>query len=221
MNELEQLSQRIRNNPDDLEAWKGLLTLVGDPDKKRDCQEQIDRILAKHSAAPMLCPQCGGGMSVYFAGELHDKRTKCPFCGTEIEIPDTYSKISVETHTDSGQFLPGANVTVIERRADNSRAAITSDEIDQIIMDKGLAAARQELETRGLQELKIDGVARMDKSSEAYRILEEQGLKSLGKSQGAIFVTPRQVSSLFKGVTIFFMIMALITVAILLVQFLK
>ena len=47
MNDFEQLSLRIRKDSDDLDAWKALLELVDSPEKKNDCQKQIDRILAK------------------------------------------------------------------------------------------------------------------------------------------------------------------------------
>ena len=49
MNDLEQLSLRIRKDSDDLNAWKALLELVDSPKKKADCQKQIDRILDQYS----------------------------------------------------------------------------------------------------------------------------------------------------------------------------
>jgi hypothetical protein len=222
MNDFEQFSLRIRKDPDDLEAWKSILAVVNDPEKKRDCQKQIDRIIAKRQAAPIICPQCGGGMTVYFAGELHDKRAKCPYCGTYVDIPDAYSRTVVETRAGFGQLLPDTNVTVFERRADDNGMAITSDEINKLIMEKGLIAARKELETRGIKGLKIDGFSGIDKSSEANRILEEDGVKAFAKSQGAIFVTPQQANLMFKGVIIFFVILSLVEIIVFLFRiFLK
>ena len=221
MNDLEQFSQRIRKDPDDLNAWEGIMALVDDPGKKSDCQKQIDRIIMKRQASGLICPQCGGGMAVYFAGELHDKRAKCPYCGTEVDIPDTYSRTEVETRTGFGQFLPDTKVTVFERRTDNSDAAITSDVINKLIMEKGLIAARKELEARGIQGLKISGFSGIDPSSEANRILEEDGLKALGKSQGAIFLTPKQANSMFKGFWLFFAILPIIVIIILILQLFK
>jgi hypothetical protein len=221
MNDLEQFSIRIRENPDDLDAWKGILRLVDDPGKKSDCQKQIDRIIVKRQASGIICPQCGGGMSVYFEGELHDKRAKCPYCGTDIDIPDAYARTEVKTQTGFGQFLPETNVIVFERRTDNNGASITSDEINKLIMEKGLRAARKELEARGIQGLKISGFSGVDPSSEANRILEEDGLKALGKSQGATVLTPKQANSMFKGVWLLFTILPIIVIIILIIQLFK
>lgn len=208
MESIEQLSMRIRKNPDDLDAWKALLGLVNDPRKKQDCQEQIDRIIVKQQS-PIICPQCGAGMTVYFAGELRDKRAKCSFCGTEIDIPDAYSRTVVEKKAGLGHLLPEANVTVFERRADNNGAMITSEEIEKLIMEKGLMAARQELETRGIKDLKISDFSGVDKSGEANRILEEEGAEALAKSQGAIMLTTKQANSMLKGVLVLFILLPL------------
>ena len=221
MESIAELSLRIRKNPDDLEAWKSVLALVDDPKKKKDCQDQIDRIIIK-GQAPVICPQCGAGMTVYFVGEMHDKRAKCPYCGTDIDIPDSYLKTVVEKHTGPGQFLPDTQVTVYERRADNNGASITSAEIARLIMDKGLAAARQELEALGIQNLKIGGVAGMDKSGQAYKILEQDGAKAMAKSQGAILLNTKQANAFIKGVLALCIILPVIALIVFLVQnFLK
>jgi hypothetical protein len=217
MDDIAQLSLRIRKNPDDLEAWKSVMALVDDPKKKKDCQDQIDRIIIK-GQAPVVCPQCGAGMTIYFTGEMHDKRAKCPYCGTDIDIPDAYSKTVVEKHTGLGQLLPDTEVTVYERRADNAGATITSDEIDKLIMEKGLIAARQELKARGIKDLKISGFAGVDKSSQAYKILEQDGAKAMAKSQGAIMLSTKQANAFIKGVLAFCIIVPIIALIIFLVQ---
>jgi hypothetical protein len=217
MDSIEQLSLRIRKNPDDLEAWKSVLALVDDPKKQKDCQDQIDRIITK-GQAPIICPQCRAGMTVYFAGEMHDKRAKCPYCGTEIDIPDAYAKTVVEKHTGFGDILPETDVTVYERRADNAGATITSGEIDKLIMEKGLISARQELEAKGIKGLKIDDFSGIDKSSQANRILEEDGAKALAKSQGAIMLSTKQANAMIKGIVAFCIIVPLIVLIIFLVQ---
>jgi len=221
MESIEQLSLRIRKNPDYLDAWKAILVLVDDPKKKQDCQEQIDRIIAKQQL-PIICPQCGAGMTVYFAGELHDKRAKCPFCGTDVDIPDAYSRTVVEKKAGFGHLIPETNITTYERRADNNGATITSDEIDKLIMEKGLIAARQELEARGIKDLKISGFSGIDKSGEENRILEEEGAESLAKSKGAVIVTAKQANFIIKGVLAFFAVLTLAFIIISLMQrFLK
>jgi ribosomal protein S27AE len=211
MDNLEQLSLRIRKNPDDLDAWKTLSTLVDDPQKKKDCKEQIDRIIAKQQP-PVICPQCGAGMNIYFAGELHDKRAKCLHCGTEIDIPDNYSKVVIKKRIGFGQFMPQTEAIVYERRSDNNGNSINTEEINKIIMEKGLTAARQELESRGIKGLKINDIDGVEKSSEAYKLIEEKGLKSLEKSQNVIFVTPKQVNRAFiiLGILFFFLFLMVI-----------
>ena len=221
MDNFEQLSLRVRKNPNDLDAWKAISEMVDDPKKKKDCQEQIDRIMAKQQS-PIICPQCGAGMTVYFAGELHDKRAKCPYCGTDVDIPDSFSRTVVENKTGFGHLLPETNVTTYERRADNNGATITSDEIDKLIMEKGLIAARKELEARGIKDLKISGFSGIDKSTDENRILEEEGAEALAKSKGAIMVTAKQANFMIKGVLAFFAVLTLVFIIISLMQrFLK
>jgi hypothetical protein len=173
MNDLEQLSLRIRKDSDELDAWKTLLELVASPEKKDDCQKQIDRILAKRQN-PVICPQCGAGMNIYFAEPLHDKRAKCPYCGAEIDIPDNYSRVEIEKQTGGyGKIFPETEYTVYERRVDggNQSVSITSDEIEKIIEEKGLVAARKELETRGIKGVKIAQLAGGGESNEINKII--------------------------------------------------
>ena len=218
MNDLEQFALRIRKDPDDLEAWKGLLALVDDPGKKKDCQEQVDRILAKQQAAPMLCPQCGGRMEVYFAGELHDKRARCPYCGTDVDIPDSYSKVEVETHKGPGHFLPDTKVTVFERRADNAGGSISSEEIEKLIMEKGVVVARQELEARGIHGVKISGFSGVNPSSEDNRILEEEGLEALGKAKGAIVLSSGKANTIIKVLVALSIIIPIVVIIVFLAR---
>ena len=215
MESIEQLALRIKNDPNDLNPWKSTLELVDDPNRKRDCQAQIDRILAGQQS-PIICPQCGAGMNVYFAGELRDKRAKCPYCGAEIDIPDSYSKVVIEKRP--GQFLPGTEAIVYERRSDNNGASIGTEEINELVMEEGLAAARQELQSRGIKGIQIDDIQGVEKSSEAYRIIEEKGLRSLEKSQGVIFVTPKQVNQAIKIFLFLSAVLTLVSIIYFLIQ---
>jgi hypothetical protein len=217
MESIEQFAQRIKHDPNDLEAWESILELVDDPKKKRDCQEQIDRITAGQQS-PIICPQCGAGMNVYFAGELHDKRAKCPFCGAEIDIPDSYSKVVIEKRAGTGQVLPETEAVVYERRFDNNGASIDVEEINQLVMEKGLAAARQELKSRSIKGLQIDDIQGVEKSSEAYKIIEEKGLRALEKSQGVIFVTPKQVNQAIKIALILSIVLTVVAITYFLIQ---
>jgi len=218
MDDFDQLALRISKDADDLDAWKTLLELVDDPEKKKDCQGQINRILAKRQP-PVICPKCGAGMNIYFAEPLHDKRAKCPYCGTEIDIPDSYSSVTVEKQTGHGKILPETEVTVYERRADsgNQIAGITSDEIKKIIAQKGLAAARQELVARGIKDVKID---QLDESNELNKIIEEQGTDAL-KSKGIISVGPKQFNQFNRIIGWFRILVVAFTIIFLLIAGLK
>ena len=193
MNDFEELSQRIRNDPDDLDAMKTLFVSVDDPGKKKDCQEQIDRILAKRQSL-IICPKCRVGMKVYFAEPLHDKRAKCPYCGTETDIPDSFTAVKIERQTGFRNILPETEVMVYERRLDggNQITGITSDEIQRIISEKGLAAARQELNARGIKDVTIDPLPDIAGSNDINKIIEDQGTDAL-KSKGVIFLGPKQL----------------------------
>jgi hypothetical protein len=193
MNDFEQLSLRIRKDSDDLDAWNTLLELVDTPEKKNDCQKQIDRILAKRQN-PVICPQCGAGMNIYFAEPLHDKRAKCPYCGAEIDIPDSYSRTEKQV-SRYAKLLTETEFTVYERRVDsgNQSASITSDEIEKLIEEKGLVAARKELEDREIKGVKIGRVANSDELSEMHKIIEEQGTDAL-KSKEIIFVGSKRLN---------------------------
>jgi hypothetical protein len=215
MNDFEQLSLRIRKDSDDLDAWKTLLELVDNPEKKNDCQKQIDRILAKRQN-PVICPQCGAGMNIYFAEPLHDKRAKCPYCGAEIDIPDSYSRTEKQVSRYANLF-PETEYTVYERRVDggNQSASITSHEIEKLIEEKGLVAARKELEARGIMGVKIHQVAGGDESGEIDKFIEEQGTDSL-KSKDIIFVGSKKLNRiiimlqiLIAVVFIFFMFLSM------------
>ena len=211
MNDLERLSLRIRKDSDDLDAWKTLLELVASPEKKDDCQKQIDRILAKRQN-PVICPQCGAGMNIYFAEPLHDKRAKCSYCGAEIDIPDNYSRVEIEKKTGGyGKFFPETEYAVYERRVDggNQSASITSDEIEKIIEEKGLDAARKELETRGIKGVKIAPLAGGGESNEINKIIKEQGADAL-KSKDIILVGSKTFNRIIIGfLTLIFSIFAI------------
>jgi hypothetical protein len=155
-----ELIQHLRENPDDLLAWQSLQIQVDDPRKKQDCQEQIDRLLARGNP-PLLCPQCGGGMEIYFSGELHDKRARCPYCTVEIDLPDAYTRLEIQQSSEAALTLGiqspvTTRFTVYERRADQPGGSITSSEIEQLVAEKGLKAARQELASRGIHDLELE-----------------------------------------------------------------
>ena len=151
-------------------------------------------------------------MNIYFAEPLHDKRAKCLYCGAEIDIPDNYSRVEIEKQTGGyGKFFPETEYAVYERRVDggNQSASITSDEIEKIIEEKGLDAARKELETRGIKGVKIAPLAGGGESNEINKIIKEQGADAL-KSKDIILVGSKTFNRIIIGfLTLIFSIFAI------------
>jgi hypothetical protein len=123
---------RILNaDPYNVGAWTLLATVLDDPDQQADCYRRIlavdpdnghaaERLrqLAAESTAgesppappfpkagvPLRCPQCGGTTEVRFVGELRDKRAVCLYCGTAVDLPDTYRRVTHEREREENAW---------------------------------------------------------------------------------------------------------------------
>ena len=82
MDELTVLARRIEADHDDLEAWQRLGELVDDPQKKRDCLNQVTRIQNKDLGLlqPIPCKQCGAFLQVISVNADRSFTTACPVC---------------------------------------------------------------------------------------------------------------------------------------------
>jgi len=117
-----------------------------------------------HEFDPILyCKRCGGSAEVHFVGDLHDKRAICSYCGTEVDLPDSYSRIQkLREH----RTLPGGSEQPIEKTVVETRHDGTSDtgafenyppelqKIIQTLKEKGPEAFTQE-HLKGPKEYRI------------------------------------------------------------------
>jgi hypothetical protein len=137
------LIRLLAADPQNTVAWALLTSLFEDPAQQAGCYRQIlslnpnnrpaaDRLMTlasqHYGPAPgdqpatneefiLECPQCGGPLETRFYGELQDKRAECPYCGTQIDLPDAFSRVK---HTRERQDTPWGerrvDTTVVETR---------------------------------------------------------------------------------------------------------
>jgi DNA-directed RNA polymerase subunit M/transcription elongation factor TFIIS len=145
------LFHTLNVEPDNVAAWALLATVLDDPDRQADCYRRIlaldpgNREAAEKlrqitggprqtppssETGPLQCPQCGGAMEARFAGPLRDKRAVCPYCGTEVDLPDAYQRIQrqkEQAHHPWGSRT--VEETVIETRSDHAEGLPDLDEV--------------------------------------------------------------------------------------------
>lgn len=142
------LRSLLQDDPRNTDAWMLLANLVQDPAQREACYRRVLRIdpenrraarrLEAQSGQPhsphlqktpaskvenddstLRCPQCGGTMGVRFVGDMQDKRAACPYCHTEVDLPDSFKR--VKTKRAQQRSLLGTRTmeeTVIETRRD-------------------------------------------------------------------------------------------------------
>ncbi|MCD4739154.1 MAG: zinc ribbon domain-containing protein [Anaerolineae bacterium] len=110
-----------------------------DPDN-REAAESLQRLArpsppleTESSTVPgnmLRCPQCGGTMEVRFIGELRDKRAGCPYCGTEVDLPDSYQRIE-RHHEQQTDMLSSRTVDriVVQTRSDGAAVPEAGQEV--------------------------------------------------------------------------------------------
>jgi RNA polymerase subunit RPABC4/transcription elongation factor Spt4 len=164
-----ELAELLEVDPDNADAWALLAILLSQPAEQAECYRQILRIDPTNrqaaawldvlrpqileSAAPegpsqvegrtLKCQECGGVTEVRFVGSLHDKRAFCPYCGSQIDLPDSFGR--VERRREQGQ-LPGGGIrsidaVVVETRRDQVPGEPQfpeGDEIDKVLRDMDL-----------------------------------------------------------------------------------
>jgi hypothetical protein len=115
----EALKTLTAKDPFNIDAWELLASVSKDPHEQAECYRQLLQIdpgnrqaatrlleitAQIHGATPpqepthefdpiLYCKQCGGPAEVRFVGDLHDKRAICSYCGTEVDLPDSYFRI--------------------------------------------------------------------------------------------------------------------------------
>jgi hypothetical protein len=175
-------------SPENTVAWVLLTSLFDDPAQQAGCYRQILSIdpnnrqaaarlmvLASRRSEPgstrqppkedgpvLRCPQCGGPLETDFYGEIRNKRLECPYCGTQIDLPDTFSRVQ---QTNEYQNIPWENRKVeesgVETRFDGQLGqreleALPSEvrQILRLLIEKGPEAIDSDL----LQRLQQNGI---------------------------------------------------------------
>ena len=144
----------LQAEPDNVSAWALLATFLEEPEQQAKCYHHIlhldpDNREAAESlqrlARPsppletasstvqgnmLRCPQCGGTMEVHFVGELRDKRASCPYCGTEVDLPDSYQRIE-HHHEQQTDMLSSRTVdqVVVQTRGDGATVPETGQKV--------------------------------------------------------------------------------------------
>ena len=145
------LFHTLNVEPHNVAAWALLATVLDDPDRQADCYRRILALDPGNRGAaeklrqitggprqtppssetgPLQCPQCSGAMEVRFAGPLRDKRAVCPYCGTEVDLPDAYQRI--QRQKEQARHPWGSRTveeTVIETRSDHPEGLPDLDEV--------------------------------------------------------------------------------------------
>jgi hypothetical protein len=109
-----------------------------------------------HQDPDFRCRQCGGVMEVRYIGEMRDKRAVCPYCGTEVNLPDTFRRVErtrdheerpwgrrtvetvqVETRSDHGSGVRGSpsvpEIDEIRERLRDRGVQLPDDDVDEVI----------------------------------------------------------------------------------------
>ena len=169
------LAEFLDIDSDNADAWALLAILLSDPAEQAECYRQILRIDPENrqaeawlnmlrpqipeAAAPegpsqdegrtLKCQECGGITEVRFVGELHDKRAFCPYCGSQIDLPDSFMR--VERRREQEQLPDGGvrsiDAVLIETRRDQAPGEQPSperDEIDKLLRDLDLPDVEDE-----------------------------------------------------------------------------
>jgi len=142
----------LRANPHHVEAWMLLASVLEDPQQQADCYRQVLSLDPGHRLAAqalaqlttpaketaLRCPQCGGPMEVYFAGELRDKRARCLYCGTDVDLPDSFQRVQ-RTHTaEQGTgFQRFEDRLVVESRSDTGTSALSAEDFIRLMQAQG------------------------------------------------------------------------------------
>ena len=137
----------LRADPDNRQALYALQDLTGEGQPAREWEA-------------VRCPCCNAPMQVRFLGELRDKRAVCRYCGSEVDLPDSYRRVRVQREQQGrGRNRRLVETTVIETRSDAGPGVVSGIEVRNETYrhrPPGLWAMLLEASDRGF-EVGIDG----------------------------------------------------------------
>jgi tetratricopeptide (TPR) repeat protein len=197
----QELAELLETDSDNADAWALLAILLKEPAEQAKCYRQILRIDPENrqaaawlnalrsqipeSAAPagpspgegrtLKCQDCGGVTEVRFVGELRDKRAFCPYCGSQIDLPDAFTR--VERRREQEQLPEGGirsiDAVLVEAHGDQVPGEQLSPEMDEI--------------DRVLQDLDLTGVG-----DEALGQIRDRGLVAGASTEGMRYARARR-----------------------------
>ena len=95
---------------------------------------------------PLGCPHCGGAMEVRFVGDLRDKCAACQYCGTELDLPDTYQQVRRQQEREKRPWgTRTVETTVIETRSDRAGGrpdGPVPESVDEWLEERGVSIPR-------------------------------------------------------------------------------
>ena len=195
------------------DAWMLLGHLREEPSLKADCYRRVLRIdpgnerardrlqkLMKETGKSLhrwdfpkeekllRCPKCSAAMNVGYIGEMKDKRGICTFCGTEIDLPDSYNREKVDYPGEQGVLSSRiVEETAIESRDDGSSEVVEepagADEVQemvQLLAQRGISDPDIDF----LKELQSRGIS-LSVNSDAQDIAPEQTVEEEEEFQDA------------------------------------
>jgi hypothetical protein len=198
------LGRLLRGNPDHALAWGLLSGLVEDPAQKTDCLRQVLRLdpgnrqaaealrrLTGERPAPaqpeeeLRCPGCNAPLEVRFVGKLRDKRATCRFCGTQVDLPDTYRRVqrrqAQEEHDWGNRTV---DTVVVETRSDgvlgpgSEGTGLDGQEIRYSLTSTTTNLSGQDTKPRGLLGAVLDifakGTVRAKRAKDAQASAEKE-----------------------------------------------
>jgi hypothetical protein len=93
MDEIQHLATLLKTDPDNLNGWHRLSQLVDDPQRKRDCQNQITHLENKSRGFDEIvpCENCGTWMLIHDDHRKRQKAATCLSCGAQ-KVLETYEQ---------------------------------------------------------------------------------------------------------------------------------
>jgi len=114
MDEIQHLATLLKTDPDNLNGWHRLSQLVDDPQRKRDCQNQITRLENKSRGFDEIvpCENCETWMLIYDDHRKRQKAATCLSCGAQ-KVLETYEQDAITIWVSTASILAGNLIPVI------------------------------------------------------------------------------------------------------------
>jgi hypothetical protein len=160
---------------DNLDAWALLAILLKEPTEQAECYRQILRIdpenrqaaawlnalrpqlleaAAQEGPSPvegrtLKCQECGGVTEVRFVGELRDRRVFCPYCGSQIDLSDVFTRMEPgreqEQPPEGGvRSFDAVSTEASHDQVPGAQLPPETDDVDRVLWDLDLPDVEDE-----------------------------------------------------------------------------